>query len=288
MKSSLQRLLREPLFHFTAIGGLIFAVYAALNGPGEPAADVIVVTPERIDQIAAEYESVWKRKPADDELNTLIEEHVREEVYYREAIALGLDRNDTLVRRRMRLKMEFLMDSSANVVDPVAGELEAYFAANEALYQQSPRLAFEQIYFGQNASPEIITSALGKLHADPRTDPQTLGERTLLPAQLGSSSTEVVSGVFGKGFFEQLVELEPAQWVGPVESTYGVHLVRILDSLPSRTAPLEEVRKEVLRDWKMAKANEIHDRDYAERRARFEVEIRRRETPRDTRKVPAQ
>ena len=98
----------------------------------------------------------------------------------------------------------------------------------------------------------------------------------------------MVSGVFGKGFFEQLVELEPAQWVGPVESTYGVHLVRILDSLPSRTAPLEEVRKEVLRDWKMAKANEIHDRDYAERRARFEVEIRRRETPRDTRKVPAQ
>jgi hypothetical protein len=274
----LQRFLREPLVHFTAIGGLIFVAYAALNGPGEPAADVIVITPERIDQIAAEYESVWKRQPADDELTAMIEEDVREEVYYREAIALGLDRNDTLVRRRMRLKMEFLMDSSANVVDPVAGELEAYFAANEALYQQSPRLAFEQIYFGQNASPEIVASALGRLQSEPTTDLETLGQRTLLPAQLGLSSTEVVFGVFGKGFFEQLLELPVEQWVGPVESTYGVHIVRILDRLPSRTDPLEEVRKEVLRDWKLAKANEIRDRDYAERRARFIVDVRRRDT----------
>jgi len=276
--SLLQRLLREPLVHFTAIGGLIFAGYAALNGPGEPPADVIVITPERIDQIAAEYESVWKREPADDELNALIEEDVREEVYYREAIALGLDQNDSLVRRRMRLKMEFLMDSTANVVDPVAGELETYFADNEALYQLGPRLAFEQIYFGENARSEIIASALSRLQSEPTTDPQTLGERTMLPAKLGLSSTEAIVGVFGKGLFEQLVELPAGQWVGPVQSTYGAHVIRILDRLPSRTAPLEEVRKEVLRDWKRAKANEIHDRDYAERRARFVVDIRRRDT----------
>ena len=278
VKSSLQRLLREPLVHFTAIGGLIFAGYAALNGPGEPPADVIVITPERIDQIAAEYESVWKRKPADDELTALIEEDVREEVYYREAIALGLDQNDSLVRRRMRLKMEFLMDSTANVVDPVAGELETYFADNEALYQLGPRLAFEQIYFGENARSEIIASALSRLQSEPTTDPQTLGERTMLPAKLGLSSTEAIVGVFGKGLFEQLVELPSGQWVGPVQSTYGAHVIRILDRLPSRTAPLEEVRKEVLWDWKRAKANEIHDRDYAERRARFVVDIRRRDT----------
>jgi hypothetical protein len=278
VKSLLQRLLREPLVHFSVIGGLIFAVYAALNGPGDPPADVIVVTPERIDQIAAEYESVWKRKPADDELNALIEEDVREEVYYREAIALGLDRNDALVRRRMRLKMEFLMDSTANVVDPVAGELEAYFTANEEFYQLGPRLAFEQIYFGENARSEIIASALSRLQSEPTTDPQTLGERTMLPAKLGLSSTEAIVGVFGKGLFEQLVELPAGQWVGPVESTYGAHLIRILDRLPGRTAPLEEVRKEVLRDWKREKAEEIHDRDYAERRARFVVDIRRRDT----------
>ena len=278
MKPLLLRLLREPLVHFAAIGGLIFAVFAALNDASGPPADVIVITPERINQIAAEYESVWRRKPTENELDALIEEEIREEVYYREAVALGLDRNDALVRRRMRLKMEFLMDSTANALDPVAGELEAYFATNQELYQLEPRLAFEQIYFGENPSPEIIAGSLNVLQSDPATDPLTLGERTLLPAQLGLSSTDVVFGVFGKGFFEKLVYFPAGVWVGPVVSTFGVHLVRILDSLPTRTPRLEEVRREVLRDWKMAKANEIHDRDYAERRARFVIDIRHRDT----------
>ncbi len=276
MKSLLLRILREPLVHFAAIGGLMFAAFAALNGASEPPADVIVITPERIDQIAAEFESVWRREPTEDELEALIEEDIREEVYYREAIALGLDRGDTVVRRRMRLKMEFLMDSTANVVEPAAGELEVYFAANQEAYQLEPRLAFEQIYFGENANPDVIASSLSALQSDPATDPRVLGERTLLPAQLGLSPAGVVFGVFGKGFFEQLVELPAGVWAGPVVSTYGVHLVRILDSLPSRTPRLAEVRKDVKRDWKIAKANEIHDRDYAERRARFAIEIRRR------------
>ena len=278
MKPLLLRLLREPLVHFAAIGGLIFAVFAALNDASGPPADVIVITPERIDQIAAEYESVWRRKPTENELDALIEEEIREEVYYREAVALGLDRNDALVRRRMRLKMEFLMDSTANALDPVAGELEAYFATNQELYRLEPRLAFEQIYFGENPSPEIIAGSLNVLQSDPATDPLTLGERTLLPPQLGLSSTDAVFGVFGKGFFEKLVYFPAGVWVGPVVSTFGVHLVRILDSLPTRTPRLEEVRREVLRDWKMAKANEIHDRDYAERRARFVIDIRHRDT----------
>ncbi len=279
MKPLLLRLLREPLFHFLAIGALMFAVFTAMNGANEPPPDVIVITPGRIDQIAAGFESVWRRKPTEDELEALIEEDVREEVYYREAMALGLDRNDAIVRRRLRLKMEFLMDSTANAVDPAAGELAAYFAANEERYRLEPRLAFEQIYLGENASPETVARLLSVLQSDPATDPFTLAKPTLLPAELGLSSADVVFGVFGKGFFEQLVALPPGVWAGPVASTYGVHLVRIVDSLPARTPRLQEVRKDVLRDWKSAKADEIRDRDYAKRRARFVVEIRRRDRP---------
>jgi len=279
VKPLLQRLLREPLVHFTVIGGLLFAAYAALNGAGEPPADVIIITLPRIDQLSAEYEAVWSREPTNDELGALIEEDIREEVYYREAIALGLDRNDAVVRRRMRLKMEFLMDSTANAVEPGDGELESYFGANGKLYQIEPRVAFEQIYFGENPNPETIARTLSTLRSDPATDPLTLGQRTLLPAELGPSSRDAVFGVFGQGFFERLVKLPPGMWIGPVESTYGVHLVRILDNLRGRRARLEEVRDEVLRDWKMAKATEIHDRDYARRRARFSIEIRRRDSP---------
>ncbi len=273
----LMRLLREPLFHFIAIGGLIFALYAAVEDPSEAPADVIVITPARIDQLATGFSSVWKRKPTDDELDALIDEEVREEVYYRDALALGLDTNDAVVRWRMRQKMVFLLDTGAYLQNPAAGELEAYFAANEDFYRSGLRVAFEQIFLGEAPTAEAISLSLGALQSDPPADPATLGERTLLPAQLGLSLPNAIDGVFGKDFFELLAELPPGVWTGPVVSAYGVHLVRILDSVPARTPPLEEVRDAVLRDWKAAKAQEIREQDYAERRKHFVVEIRRRD-----------
>ncbi len=272
------RLLREPLLHFLAIGSLIFLLFAAVDDTREAPTDVIVVTPERVNQLAAGFRSVWKRMPTDDELDALIDEHVHEEVYYREALALGLDRNDTIVRRRLRQKMEFLMDTGAYLLEPSAGKLEAYFAANEQTYRRGPRLAFEQVYLGETPGAETITRALSALQSDPATGPSTLGERTLLPAQLGLSPPNAIDGVFGKGFFERLAELTPGVWAGPVASAYGVHLVRIGESLAARTPPLEETRDNVLRDWKAAKARELRDLHYARLREHYVVEIRRADT----------
>ncbi len=271
----LKRLLREPLFHFIAIGGLIFLLFAAVDDTGEAPTDVIVITPERIDQLAAGFNSVWMRMPTDDELDALIGEDVREEVYYRGALALGLDRNDAMVRRRMRQKMEFLLDTGAYLQEPAAGELEAYFAANEKFYRSGLRLAFEQLYLGEVPERETIAWSLGALLSDPPTDPSALGERSLLPAQLGLSPPNAVDGVFGKGFFDLVAELSPGEWTGPLVSAYGVHLVRIIDTRPARTPPLEEIRDAVLKNWREAKAQEIREQDYAERRKRFVVEIRR-------------
>ncbi len=268
------RLLREPLLHFLAIGGLIFLLFTALSDPGPGPADTIVVGPERMEQLAAGFRSVWRRPPTDDELRALIDDFVREEIYYREALALGLDRNDTVVRRRLRQKLEFLTDSGADLLEPAAGELEAHLLANVQTFRRGPRLAFEQIYLGETPAPETITGSLNALQSDPAADLSALGERSLLPAQLGLSPPDAIDGVFGQGFFERLAELSNGVWAGPVASAYGVHLVRILDSLPARTPPLEEVRDAVLRDWKAAKALEIRELHYARLRERFVVEIR--------------
>ncbi len=270
----LLRLLRQPLLHFLAIGGLIFLVFAAIDDKGEAPANVIVVTPERINQLAAGFRSVWKRMPTDDELDALIDENIREEVYYREALALGLDRNDAVVRRRLRQKMEFLADTGADLLKPAAGELEAYYAANEQTFRRGPRLAFEQLYLGETPDRDSIIRSLSALRSNRAADPAALGQRTLLPARLGLSPPNAIDGVFGQGFFERLAELPPGEWAGPVESAYGVHLVRIPDSLPARTPPLEDVRDAVLRDWKAAKAEEIRELQYARLRERFVVEIR--------------
>lgn len=204
----------------------------------------------------------------------MIDDFVREEIYYREALALGLDRDDTVIRRRLRQKMEFLSDSGADLLEPAAGELEAYFATNEQTYRSPPALAFEQIYLGETPAPDGVRLTLAALQTEAGTASSALGEPTLLPARLGLSQQTAVDGVFGGGFFEQIAELSTGVWAGPVASGYGAHLVRVLDSQPARTPPLAEVREAVLRDWKAAKALEIRELHYARLRARFVVEIR--------------
>ena len=274
----LQRLLREPLLHFIAIGVVFFLIYTAIDSGSENSTDVILITPERIGQIAAGFNGVWNRMPTDEELDNLIKEEVRSEVYYRDALALGLDKNDAIVRRRLRQKMEFLTDTGTYLQDPPAGELETYFAANEQTYRSQPRLAFEQIYLGEAPLEGIISHTLKALLSEPVMDPSTLGEQTLLPAQLKLSQPGAIDSVFGKGFYNQLAELAPGVWSGPVTSSYGMHLVRTLDGLPARTPSLEEIRDVVLRDWKSAKAKENREQDYAKRRDRYIVEIRRGDT----------
>lgn len=268
------RLLREPLLHFVGIGGLIFLLFGAVGPSNTAPPDRIVVETHRIEQLASAFQAVWRRPPTDDELQAMIDEFVREEIYYREALALGLDRDDTVVRRRLRQKMEFLTDTAADVLEPAAGELDAYFAANEQAYERGPQLAFEQIYLGAAPAPERVASSLRELRSDPAADPSALGQSTLLPGRVDLSLPRAIDGVFGQGFFGRLADLTPGSWAGPVESAYGVHLVRVLDSRPARTPPLEQVRGAVLRDWKAAKAQEIRELHYAQLRERYEIEIR--------------
>jgi hypothetical protein len=264
-------LLREPLFHFLVSGGLLFVLYTALSGPAPPPVHRIVIEPERVAQLASGHEAVWRRPPSDGELNALIENFVREEVYYREALALGLERDDTIIRRRLQQKMEFLTDSGADLIEPGAGELEAYYAANEQRIQDPPRIAVEQIFLGQNPTPERIASALAALQSGTETDPLRLGERTLLPPQMALSTPAALDGVFGAGFFDELTQLQTDVWAGPVESGYGVHLVRIVDGVPARVPPLDEVRDAILRDWKSEKTVELREQIYARLRSRYDV-----------------
>ena len=272
-KNQLWRLLREPLLHFCLIGGLIYIVFGLINDNQELADNVIVVSSERVFQLRSLFESTWKRPPTTEEIDNLIEEHIREEVYYRDAVSLALDRNDALVRRRMHQKMEFLIDTGSYLEEPVQSELEAYYAANDRTYYQSPRLAIEQIYLGENPDADQIASWLSALNSDQAIDRDAISGRSFLPDRLGLSTSEVVNGVFGQGFFEQLAQSQHATWVGPVESAYGIHLVRIIDRLPGRTPDFGEIRDLVRKNWREAKALAVRENDYAQRRSRFIIRI---------------
>ena len=277
MNVILQRFLREPLFHFILIGGLFFLIYSTVNDTYGNSTATIVITPERIRQIETEFKGVWNREPSDEELDSLIKGEVRSEVYYRDALALRLDENDAVVRRRLRQKMEFLTDTGVYLQQPSESELASYFTANEQNYRIEPRLAFEQIYLGKSSSKDLVVQTLALLSQDHAINSATIGQSTLLPAQLKLSQPAAIDSVFGKGFYHQIVELTPGEWAGPVTSVYGTHLVRTLDGQPGRIPALEDIRDSVINEWKTSKALENREQDYIKRRNRYTVEILGRE-----------
>jgi PPIC-type PPIASE domain len=277
MNVILQRFLREPLFHFILIGGLFFVIYSTVNDTYGKSTDTIVITPERIRQIETEFKGVWNREPSDEEIDNLIKGEVRSEVYYRDALALRLDENDAVVRRRLRQKMEFLTDTGVYLQQPSESELATYFIANEQNYRIEPRLAFEQLYLGKSPSKDLIVQTLASLSMDQAINPVTIGQSSLLPAQLKLSQPGAIDSVFGKGFYHQIAELTPGEWAGPVTSVYGTHVVRTLDGQPGRVPALEEIRDSVVNEWKTSKALENREQDYIKRRNRYTVEILGRE-----------
>ena len=267
------RLLREPLFHFFVIGGLLFLLFEAVSTPAPEPLDTIIITTERIKNLETGFQKVWRRAPGEDELSALVDGFVREEIYYREALALGLDRDDTVVRRRLHQKMEFLTNSGADLLEPAPGELEAFLAEHQQTFRLEPRLAFEQLFLGENPAKGYIAAALDALRSDPTGNATAWRERSLLPTERGLSDADAIDNLFGKGFFGQLLKIPSGAWSGPVQSAYGIHLVHIIEREDGRLPELEEISDAVLRDWKSAKTLELHQKLYSRLRQRYKVKM---------------
>lgn len=265
-----KRLASEPMVHFLAIGAVIFVAFQALDQrPPAVSADEIVVTTGQAQRLAEQFQAVWRRPPTTGELDGLIEEHVREEVYVREALALGLDRDDTVVRQRLRQKMEFLTEAVGEMLEPSEAELREHHAAHPERFTTDAMIAFDEVFLGEIASDgEVATvqAALdgGAPHAD-------LGQPILLPDEMPLSPRAVVDGTFGRGVFEAVAAQPLGAWAGPVKGAYGNHLIRLTASRPAALIPFESARADVLRDWREQKSATLADASYEELAARYEI-----------------
>ena len=271
------RWLREPLLHFLVLGTAIFALAHLVGDPGDGRADRIALSTGDVEQLATGFERTWQRAPTPEELAGLVEERVREEVYYREALALGLDRDDTIVRRRLRQKMEFLSEDLA-AAEPTDAELEAWLRANPERFRIPPRMGFRQVFLSRERRGDRVRADAERLLAmlragDGGVEPAALGDPLPLPAEDADLSESEVAGLFGAGFAAQLFVLEPGAWQGPVESAYGVHLVFARERSPGRDPELAEVRDAVAREWSAARRDRAREEFYRELRERYDVRI---------------
>jgi hypothetical protein len=250
------KLLREPLLHFVVGGAILFAGYSWLN---REQADTSDLEPVRIGEgevrwLKETWTSQWLREPTKQELQGLVTDLVTEELLAREARGMGLDENDTIVRRRLAQKLKFLVEDTWRLVEPTEEELRKYYAANAARFQTVARVSFTQIFFNpqqrKNATLDA-TAALFELQAPDLDDRVAMiGDRLLIDAEFRDADEQTVSSIFGPDFARAVFALSPGVWSGPVKSGYGVHLVSIANLTAAKQRPFDEVRDEVLGDWR--------------------------------------
>ncbi len=276
------KLLREPLVHFLVLGLGLFLLFGIVGDLDDAPTGRIVVSTARVSQLTEIFTRTWQRPPTAQELEGLIEDHIREEVYYREALAMGLDRDDTIVRRRLRQKLEFFTDDLVAAVDPAEEQLETYFSEHADAFRVPSRLSFRQIYFnrdrrGKQATPDA-ESLLARLSgASSEVDTAGLGDSLMLPGDYELVSEDEVARGFGGGFAAALADLPLGHWSGPVESGFGLHLVLIRERQPGSLPALAEVREVVEREWRNARRNEAGEAFYRSLRERYVINVERPE-----------
>jgi len=274
----MKAILREPLLHFLLLGAAVFAAHGLLSKRSSSEPGRIVVTQGQVASLAVAFTRTWQRPPTGEELDGLIRDRVREEVYCREAIALGLDKDDTIIRRRLRQKMEFLTDDLVAQAPPTDGELLAYLTAHPDPFRVQRRFTFSHVYLNPDKHGQRLARDAAELlarlnQAGGTADASALGDPFLLDHTFAAVPAREVAQQFGDEFAARLGELSPGHWQGPVPSGYGVHLVFVRERAEGRVPPLDEVRDGVAREWANARRVEANERFYKEMLARYAVTI---------------
>jgi PPIC-type PPIASE domain len=276
----MKKLLREPLLHFLVLGVAIFAAYGLVLKRSADEPGKIVISAGQVASMAESFARTWRRPPTGEELDGLIRDRVQEEVYSREALALGLDKDDTIIRRRLRQKMEFVTDDVAALAEPTDDQLGDYLKTHADAFRVQREFTFSQVFLNPERHGENLgrdaTELLAQLrHAGENVDLSELGDSFLLEHKFQSLPASEVVKQFGDKFAARLNELSPGQWQGPIESGYGVHLVRISERTEGRMPELAEVRDAVRREWVNARRLESNEKFYAELLKRYVVTIER-------------
>jgi hypothetical protein len=278
VSNKLTRLFKEPLLQFLIIGAAIYGAYVLFAAPEDDYRDtVVLVDANRIDAVISEWESRWNRPPTRQEIEGLIQAYIKEDVLYRQAVAMGLNEDDPITRRRMAQKLEFLTSDLARLQQPTDGELEQFFEQNQESYRDPNLISFTQIFIDPDARGDATLDDAAEILAqlmaagEPTEKTMQLGDRFMLQNYFASATELDVRRQLGSGFSEQVMKLEPGRWHGPVLSGYGVHLVYVFDFTEAPPAEFEVVQARVLEDWHTQKREEFNEQFLESLKSRYEI-----------------
>jgi parvulin-like peptidyl-prolyl isomerase len=276
----LGRVFKEPLLHFLVLAAGLFMLSRFFSEtPSGENPDTIVVSGQRIKSLILAFHRTWQRPPSQQELDGLVEDFIKEEVFYREALAMGLDRDDTLIRRRLRQKLEFVAEELADAVEPTEQQLQQFLDEHPDSFRVERHATFSHIYLSRDRRGDSLEAdarqLLDKLRAADNEpfDPADQGDSFLLPHYHENLREGEISNLFGQDFGPQVLAVEAGQWSGPCASAYGLHLVLLHEKTAGRVPTLDEVRAAVRRDWYAARRAASKKDFFLGLRKRYEVVI---------------
>lgn len=251
---SMKPLSREPLVHFLLLGAALFVLSGLLDRTDRDGPQTIVITDGQIEHLATVFTRTWQRPPSAEELAGLVRDRVRQEVYYREALTRGLDRDDVVIRRRLQQKLEFLTADLAVVTEPTEAELEAFLRHHAGHFRVDGTFSFEHVYLSPARRGDNLQRDAGALLARLREaggtpGAEAMGDPFLLADGFRAMPGNEIADLFGEDFATALHDTPPGDWHGPLTSAYGAHLVRVATRSESRLPALAEVRETVRREW---------------------------------------
>jgi peptidyl-prolyl cis-trans isomerase C len=275
----MNRLLREPLVHFLVLGAILFAVYAYADRShgGAEQSKQIRLSIDDLSQLVQVFRSQWRRDPTPEELRALVEDKVQEEVLYRESLVLGIDKNDTIVKRRMAQKMQFLAEDVAAAREPTLEELGTWYEANRDQFAFPPRVSFRHLYFSPDRrgthARDDAAAALTRLAGQPEDSnvAATIADVFMFQEYYRDRAPEFLGKEFGPNFALAVAKLPPGSWQGPVESGFGWHLVFIDALIPGRVPAFEEVEADVKMAWLAEQKAQAWQKAYQDMRAKYMV-----------------
>ena len=249
----MKSIFREPLLHFLLIGAAMFLYFRWSGGGAGPKSTRIIVGSVQLANLAAGYARTWQRPPSGAELKALIDEWVREEISVREATVAGLDRDDTVLRRRLRQKFEFLVEEVSEAAAPTDRELQQWLTSHASEFRTDPRISFRQIFVSPDRRGASAASAARRLlaqllSAGAGAPTDNLGDSSMLPRELDLTPLGEVGRTFGEQFAARVRAVGAGTWTGPIESAYGLHLVFVRDRVEGETPDLASIRPTVERE----------------------------------------
>ena len=262
------------MLHFLLIGIALFGAYRWVS-PGDSAGRRIVITQGVVDDLVTQHVAARGREPSTTELNHLIESYVRDEILYREGARLGLERDDIVVKRRVRQKIEMIAEEDASTRAPTDADLVAYLTANQARFVQPAILTFDQVFIGESRSGPGVVHVVAVMGEALRkgADPEELGKPTLLPHRMTRTPADLVARDFGASFAAALERVPVGEWVGPIDSSFGAHYVRVSDRTPAAAPQLAAVRDHVVREWENERRQRARNDAYTKMRGEYQVSI---------------